>query len=237
VTLYNGDGFSLQDEAPRPERMLRVRAVSDAGVTALAVSGTRQTGVLVDATAVKERPCWVVVETEPTLIELEGGKFQGYLSHEGLNEVIERRIATGCQGEPGREIYSKYVKVALNSHDGSLRLRTEPVDLPVEIVPLSAEELEVGMRLPLRVLVAGEPGGGLQVRVSHREADAAEPSDDVLYRTDEDGKASIAIDKAGIWRVHTIAMAEAPAEEPADWESLWAGLTFRVSKAERATRG
>lgn len=227
VTLHNGDGFSPADAAPRPERMLAVRAVSHAGVTPLAVSGNQETGVTVDVSAVRERPCWIVVETARTFIELDAAKFHWYLEHEGLDEPIRRRTLSGRQAEPGREIYSKYVKVALNGDAGDLRLRRETVDLPIEIVPLCAE-LRAGMRLPVRVLVAGEPAGGMQLRVSHRPAEESEPSPDVLYRTDGNGQASIAVGRPGIWRLHTIAMAEAPHGEDADWESLWAGLTFRI---------
>lgn len=227
ITLHNGDGFSSGDESPNPGRLLRLRAVSADGETPLTADGAQDSGVTVDVSAVRSRPCWVVMETPPTFIELPAQKFHGYLEHEGLSEVIAGRKAAGRDQEPGRENYSKYVKIALADRDGGLRLRAEPVGLPIEIAPLFDAQPTLGASLPVCVLVGGRPAGGLQLRVSHRESEQAEPSGDSVFRTDQDGRAEIPIDRPGLWRLHTIAMCAAEGGD-ADWESLWACLTFRL---------
>ncbi len=227
ITLHNGDGFAALDEAPNPSRLLGLRAVSGDGVTPLAAEGSRESGVTVDVSAVDSRPCWVVVETPKTFIELGADRFHGYLQHEGLSEVIASRTSAGRENDPGRETYSKYGKIALNGVDGGLRLRTEPVGLATEIVPLLDGDLSPESMLPVRVLIGGQPGANLQLRVSQRASEQAEPSDDALYRTDAEGGASILIDRRGLWRLHTISMT-ALAGDAADWQSVWASLTFRL---------
>jgi len=227
ITLHNGDGFSPADEAPNSSRMVGLRAISAVGATPLTAEGSRETGVAVDTSAVRDRPCWVVVETPPTFIELAADKFHGYLEHEGLDKVIASRKSAGHANESGREIYSKYVKIALGEAAGPPRLLTEPVGFSIEIIPSTEAALSPGSVLPVQVLVGGQPGANLQLRVSHRTPGSGEASSDSLYRTDSAGGASIAIDRTGLWRLHTISMTPS-AGEAADWESLWACLTFRL---------
>ena len=229
VTLHNGDGFSALDEAPHPKRLHSIRAMFEDGeVVPLAASGDRASGVSVDVGSVRNRPCWVVVETPKTFIELEPEKFQGYLEHEGLHEVIRQRTASGRQDAAGREIYSKYVKIALPGAGGETRLPRSPVGLPIEIIPMLDGALTAGTTLPVRVAAGGRPAANLQSRVSHRTAEGGEPSTDTIYRTDRRGEAHITIDRTGLWRVHTILMTPRPDLLKADWESIWASLTFRV---------
>ena len=229
VTLHNGDDFSVRDEAPYPERLRSIRAVSDDGaVVPLAAAGRRASGVTIDVGSVRNRPCWVVVETPKTFIELEPEKFRAYLQQEGLNEVIRQRTSAGRLDAVGREIYSKYAKIALSAAGGELQLPRRPVGLPIEIVPLLEGVLTIESSLPVRVLVGGRPAASIQVRVSHRAAEAGEPSTDVIYRTDPNGEASINVHRSGLWRLHTISMAACPDPVQADWESIWASLTFRL---------
>jgi len=226
ITLHNGDGFSALDEAPNPSRMIGLRAISGDGATPLTAEGSRETGVTVDTSAVRDRPCWVVVETPKTFIELAAGKFHGYLEHQGLDEFIASRKSAGRANEPGRETYGKYVKIALSEAAGPPRLLTEPVGFPIEIIPSTDAALSPGSILPVRVLVGERPGVNLQLRVSHRTPGGDEASD-TLYRTDSAGRASIAVERTGLWGLHTISMTPSAREE-ADWESLWACLTFRL---------
>jgi uncharacterized GH25 family protein len=45
-------------------------------------------------------------------------------------------------------------------------------------------------------------------------------------RTDSAGRVAFAITKPGLWLIKTVHMIEAPPDSGADWESLWASLTF-----------
>jgi hypothetical protein len=226
VTLHNGDDFSTKDEAPHPERLSSVRAVTAAGAQSLQAQGTKATGVRVDTTALKGQQGWVVVETPPTLIELAPAKFESYLEHEGLNHVLQFRSANGEAELPGRELYSKHTKTALSAGGGAVRFLSCGLGLPIEFVPNHDGPLGQGSKLEVVVLVDGVAAADLQVRVSYRESEAHEPSADILTRTDERGMVSVVLDRAGIWRLHTIYMQRHEGGE-ADWVSVWASLTFR----------
>jgi hypothetical protein len=227
VKVQNGDDFTPADEAPAPQRLAQVRAISQTGVSALEVCGDRETGVDIDASQVEQFPAWVVAQTAPLAIELAPEKFLSYLKHEGLSEVILKREETGQSVKPGRELYSKYIKIALPGEHGAALLPGEAVGFPVEIVPLTSGPLQVGGTMRVRVLFRGSAAAGLQVRVSNRgvDADVAEP--DILGRTNADGELDVILSRPGYWRLHTIMMLESESPE-ADWESWWACLTFRL---------
>lgn len=168
VSLHNGDDFSTADQAPHPERLRNLRAVTGSGEVGLHAHGTKEGGVAIDISGVAERPCWVAVETPPVFIEIEAEHFHRYLQHEGLQQVIAQRSAAGQQAKPGREIYSKHVKIALNDADGKPCFLDRAIGLPIEIVPDLPGPVGIGERLSIRVLVDGKPAADLQVRASHR---------------------------------------------------------------------
>jgi len=175
--------------------------------------------VAIDTTGVLERPCWVAVETPPVFTEIEADHFHRYLQHEGLQQVIAHRLATGQQAQPGREIYSKHVEIALNDADAKLSFLDGNIGLPIEIVPTRPGPVGVGDQLSIRVLVNGKPAADLQVRASHRASENSAPSEDFVTRTDQDGITSINIRQRGLWRLHTIAMTTSADPQTADWIS------------------
>lgn len=208
VRLHNGDDFTDRDQPPT--RVASVRGVSAEGTVDLTMKDGE-----VDTSALASSPGYIVVETPPTLIELAGPKFEGYLEHEGLFAVLQERA--NDREALGREIYSKHIKVAL----GPLSALAVPAGLPIEMLPLS--DLP---NLRVRVIANGAPHADAQVRVSYREANSSEPVADVLLRTDANGEFAVTIDKPGLWRLHTISMMRITGE--ADWKSIWTSLTFRL---------
>ena len=228
VVLRNGDDFSAADEAPHPERLRNARAVTASGVTPLPCSGTKETGVRIEVGSVSARPCWVVAETPKTFIEIEADHFNDYLAHEGLSQILETRAATGQQHNSGREIYSKYCKTALNGPGGALAFLDTPVGLPIEIVPVTSGPVRAGDALTVRVLVDQCPAPDVQLMASRQADSPSAPATSSIVRTDSQGYATIALDKPGAWRLHSIAMAPHKELGVADWESLWASLTFRL---------
>jgi hypothetical protein len=227
VSLHNGDDFSPADQSPRPDRLQAVRAVTAAGSRDLEVHGTPETGVSVDATGVAA-PAWIVVETRPTVIELAPDTFHRYLTHEGLGQVVEARVAAGAEALPGREVYSKFAKTAVSDPTGTVPFLASAVGLPIEIVPLTTAPLMLGDVLHVRVLVDGRPAAGLQVRAHQRASEDQAPREVACVHTNRDGVVAVSIDATGLWRLHTIAMTAHDDRAAADWRSLWACLTFRL---------
>jgi len=225
VTLFNGDNFCDSDEAPYPERISSVRAVSEAGTLPLQAEGSREAGVRVDVSSVTDTPAYLVVETPPIFIELAPRKFEGYLDHEGLTHVLEARQERGEAEVTGREIYSKHIKSALLGASGALEFSRIAVGLPVEIVPLDAK---AGREFRVRILVHGVATASMPLRVSYRAEGAEKPEEDVVLRSDESGEAQICVNRPGLWRLHTIFMERHANATEADWRSEWASLTFRL---------
>ncbi len=231
VSLHNGDDFSLADQGPRPDRLHAVRAITAEGSRDLEVIGTPETGVLVDFGGLAA-PAWIVVETRPIFIELAPDKFLRYLTHEGLGHVIDARSAAGADTVAGREVYSKYAKTAVSDRPGAVPFLPGAVGLPIEIVPLTTAPLVLGDVLHVKVLVAGRPAPGLQVRAHQRGSEEQRPREAASVHTNRDGVVAVPIDATGLWRLHTIAMTPHDAAAEADWRSLWACLTFRLDPSE-----
>ena len=220
VALFNGDDFATTDGPPRPDRLRDVRAVTSRVTVALDAVGDPSRGVSVDVSDV-EGPAWLVVETPPTSIELPPEKFDRYLSQEGLTAVREARAADVVP-RPGREIYSKHIKVGLRTHEAPFLAAS--AGLPIEIHLTSA--VDVGRSAGFELRVDGLPAANRQVRVHHKADGAARPREVACLRTDEDGGFSVGLDAPGYWRLHAIDMQPHDDHDAADWRSRWACLVL-----------
>ena len=76
--------------------------------------------------------------------------------------------------------------------------------------------------IAFRVLHQSKPLAGALVVAMHRD----DPSLRMRARTDARGRVAFALPKDGVWLIRSVHMVEAPAGSGADWESLWASLTF-----------
>lgn len=168
--------------------------------------------------------------SRPTCIELPAGKFEQYLREKGLTRVIDARIAAGTSEAPGREMFSRCAKAiikvgeATQGYDRALGLRFELIP---EADPFA---IQPGGELPVRLLFEGCPCPGAPITAMHVPAGSAINSEARLtVRADEQGRARIPVTSAGLWILCAVEMVPAPpGETKADWESLWASLTFEV---------
>ncbi len=165
----------------------------------------------------------VAYQSDTTSIQLDAHRFEEYLAHEGLDRVIELRAERGESFEPGRELFSRHVRVlvAVGGPGGSDR----PLGLPIELI---AERnpylLGPGASLPVVLLHEGEPLSNALV-----VATAARAPDKVFSaRTDGTGRVEIPLTHPGVWLINTVHMVEAETGSGADWHSLWSSLTFEL---------
>lgn len=166
------------------------------------------------------------ISTLPRIIELSSKDFREYLEHEGLDDVINERNRRGIAGQAAREKYSKHVKAILQVGDDRTRDFAQPMDYPIEFIPLeNPYELSVGDSLPFQLLFQGRPLANQVVHFSFRND--GENTTEGSTRTDQNGKLVIELTESGKWYIATIHMAESP-EEGLDYESNWATLTFEV---------
>ncbi|HMC15773.1 MAG TPA: hypothetical protein VKI18_09085, partial [Albitalea sp.] len=59
----------------------------------------------------------------------------------------------------------------------------------------------------------------------------ADPNAKIALRSDADGRVLLPLSHVGAWMIKAVHMRPAPAGSGADWESLWASLSFEVGAA------
>lgn len=162
---------------------------------------------------------------KPNAVELPAEKFNAYLRDEGLESVLTLRAARNQLNQPGREIFSRCAKSlvqagAASAEDGPAdRALGFTLELIAERPPSAVRD---GQALPLRVLYEGRPLAGALVVAMHRD----DPAHKLAQRSDAEGRVVLPLPREGQWLVKAVHMRPAPADSGADWESLWASLSF-----------
>jgi len=176
---------------------------------------------------------WIVgYRSRPSPVSLPAEQFERYLSEEGLERISELRAARGESGLAAREIFSRCAKSLLsagpgaNGHDRQLGLTLE---LVAEENPYA---LEPGQELSVRLLYEGRPLPDALVVALNSD----EPDKRLAARSDSEGRTRFRLGRAGRWLIKAVHMIPAPPEVLADWESLWASVTFEVHESPRARR-
>jgi uncharacterized GH25 family protein len=167
----------------------------------------------------------VAYRSRATRHRMEAAAFETYLAEEGLDEAVRLRRERGHSALPGREAFSRCAKALLavgGSAEGAFDAKA---DLELEIVPESNPFLLVPpAEVPVRVLWKAAPLA--KARVAAYRLD--EPDAVVSARTDAEGRARLRLAEPGRWLVKCVHLFEAKDDPEADWESLWASLTFAV---------
>lgn len=215
VRLRVGEGLK-GDPVPRnPGRIERFAAVGPAGETeVVGIAGSDPAGWTVPAGPGLH---WVVFDSNHASVEQTGPKFDAYLGEEGLELIRDLRKGEG----PVKEIYSRCAKSLLRVGKGSSGY-DRVLGLELELVPeKDPYSLKPGEALPMRLLYHGKPLDGALV------VGMASPEAKVSART-AGGRASLVLDRPGLWLIKTVHMVPAPEGSGAEWESLWASLTFEL---------
>jgi len=166
-------------------------------------------------------------------LELEAAKFEEYLRLEGLEWVIAERARRGESALGSHEVYARcaksllFVSGAVGPTGSATGAFERPLGFAFEII---AEQnpyaLAAGGTLTVRLLYQGKPfAGALVVAMPKAHPDAA-----VRARSDAGGRVRLPLAESGVWMVKAVHMARlegaAAAAEHADWQSVWASLTF-----------
>lgn len=162
-------------------------------------------------------------------VELAAEKFEAYLKEEGLDAISKLRAERKHTKKAGREVFSRCAKALLKVGEGAKDGHDRRLGLTVEIVPETNPYLvAAGTECSFLLLRDGKPLADALV-VARCRADADHP---VSARTDKDGRVRLKLGAAGEWLVKSVVMTEAPADVNADWESIWASLTFELAAAK-----
>ncbi|MFO0933962.1 MAG: DUF4198 domain-containing protein [Planctomycetota bacterium] len=221
------EGEPVTRNAERIERFALVTA--DGDVPIVGQEGADPAGLLRPTDAGLHL---VVYRSRRTSIELPAAKFEAYLREEGLDAVIAARKAAGTSAMPGREVYSRCAKSMFRTRGPAAAGPRGPeprfdhaTGLRLELIPDADPTTSAGRgALPLRLHLDGAALAGALV-VARPKAD---PSAERRARTDAEGRVRLELDRPGPWLVTSVHMLAAPKDTGADWESLWASLTFEV---------
>jgi uncharacterized GH25 family protein len=174
----------------------------------------------------------IAYASRPSFVEMPAAKFEDYLRQYGLERIIGIRTRRGERGAPGREIFSRCAKAIVTGRQPSIAV-TQPLGLRYEIVPSGDPTLGT---LPFRgrVVYGRTPVSGALV-VAILQSD---PSLRITTRSNAQGAFSFMLSRAGVWLIKSVEMIDAPAGSDAEWESLWASLTFELpARATSSAKG
>ena len=168
----------------------------------------------------------IAYKSKPSPVEQPAAKFEEYLRQQGLERIIAARAQRGERAKPGREIFSRCAKSILTGARASIAV-TQPMGLRYEIVP-SADPTAGGAPFRGRVIYERTPAAGMLVEAVFLK----QPSIRLAARSDTLGNFAFNLPRAGVWLIKSVQMVDAPRGSGAEWESLWASLTFDAPPAE-----
>ena len=146
-------------------------------------------------------------------------EFEKYLLKEGL----ERNLAL-LKGKPSTgkitENYSRCAK-ALVMNGTAATAADRVLGFRIELVAEKSPYTDKGP-IPFHLLYENRPLGGALVVAFNKAA----PLDKLKARTDPDGRVIFDIKRRGTWLVTAVHMIPAPRGTDAQWESIWASLSF-----------
>jgi len=176
--------------------------------------------------------------SKPSSVELEPAKFESYLKEKGLEKIIAGRAASGRSAEPGREMFSRCAKSIIrvgggDESKGFDRVLGYTLELVADNDPTALKSGE-----PFRAHLLHESKPCVNALVMVKSLDDAKTVLNV--RTDNEGKLSIALPKAGKWMLTAVEMVTTPSAVEVngikpEFESLWASLSFQTPDWTAAT--
>jgi uncharacterized GH25 family protein len=242
LRLMVGDGFPGEARPRDPRKLVKFFALGPTGEMPIPGSDGNDPAGEFAATA----PGVYVLgyRSNHSRVTLDAAKFEAYLKDEGLDAAITERAKLGESSKDGKEAYSRCAKsiIAVAPANASTSSTADASNLsegfdrvlgmPLEIVPVTNPLSAVaGSTLMFRVLHDGKPLANALVNAFAQGEN--EPA--VQVRTNAQGHADLKLDKPGIWLIGTVNMtrasADVAAKNDADWESLWASLTFELKPA------
>lgn len=226
--VFNGTFVSSEKAVPR-EAMADVSILTPSGsILHPSASDWSDDGPITKLNIRTSEPGLYVLGlyTKKKEIVLPSEKFNKYLDHDGLPDVISARKRDGEMDREARERYSHHAKAIFQVGDAGGDSFKTALGHPVEIIPQqNPVSLKQGQTLEVLCLKDGRPISG-QYLTAGVERDGMSRSAPGV-RADERGIAAIKLDSAGVWYVKFIHMAKT-SEPSLDYESKWATLTFEV---------
>jgi hypothetical protein len=194
------------------------------------------------------------VSTAPRTIEMEASRFNNYLEHDGVVDMLLSRKQNNQLDQDANEKYAKHVKTIFQVGNSTSEDWNTNLGYPIEFMPLeNPYKTHAGHSISFQLLSQGKPLAnqlvlaGSQTKEStqnkehthengetHTHEDEKKDSspghtheNQVEIRTDEFGVLSLDLPHEGVYHLRTIEMIEV-ADSEITHESNWATITFAV---------
>ncbi len=231
VRLCVGDefeGWSLARDPRRIEKFVAGGAMGDVPVVGL--DGSDPAGVV--RLAAPGRYV-VTYRSNRAFTVVPAAEFDRYVYEKGLEKTVAGRGKRAAKRGSVREAYSRHSKALVNVGNPGAGAFDRPAGLRLELIAESSlSRADADASRSFRLLHEGKPlVGALVTATRPGTADA-----DLKVRTDSGGRAQFRLHAPGMWRVAAVHLLDAPDNIAADWESLWASLTFELPSSGGAGR-
>ena len=170
----------------------------------------------------------IVHETGDNFVTYEElARFARFANHKGFPEAVNAHVQRRLPEDDVREMYRRFAKSLIGV--GNAEGADAPVGMRVELVALANPYTDdVSGGLPVRLLQDGAPVADYQVELFQRVGGEVAIT---THRTDADGVALLPVEPGAEVMADAVILEELdPAVAPrgAQWETLWANLTFAV---------
>lgn len=165
-------------------------------------------------------------ETAPSRITYKTwDKFAAFAEHKGFAGIRARHAARGLPEDGFTETYTRHVKALVAVGNGTGM--DQALGLATEFVALAnpyTDDLSGG--LPVRLLLDGAPRPDALIEVFARDANGTVRV--TTTRTDAKGEARVPVTQDTEYFLDAVVLRPAPEDDIAVWETLWAGIGFRI---------
>jgi uncharacterized GH25 family protein len=227
IRLCVGDGMESWPLARNDQRIERFVAIGRSGEQPLlGIDGADPAGI---ARLQTSGGYIVAFESKHTLANMPADQFSAYLKEKGLERILMLREQRGESQRAARDAYSRHAKALIRVGDSQEKLVDRAIGLKLELI---AGLERSGQERTFQLVHEGKPLANALVTATLLGTAAS----DLHARTDKHGRATFSLQAAGEWRIAAVHMIAARDSVAADWESLWASLTFELSAPESIAR-
>lgn len=132
--------------------------------------------------------------------ELDAEKFNDYVEKEGIVPIEVNRLQKRTTEQPGREIYSRYMKAIpdFGGESCDMSFLSQPIGQLLEIIPLTHPGKACSGEMTFELHYFGEPVKNATLYWNRTD----QPTPSEKTRTDDMGRASFSRPDEGMWYVH-----------------------------------
>lgn len=250
LSLYNGT-FDKSENIITRDRMLDASVTSNGKRTKIQDNQWKdQDSTITQFTLQVGKPGTYVagVSTKARNIELTAEKFNDYLKHDGVLDMLEARKEKNLLDQDAVESYQKHVKAIYQVGDNKTDDWKTNLGYPIEFIPqANPYETYSGEQLEVQLLLDGKPLSNQLVFAHHQSGSHGHTHDDEDHthdgksdedhshtggqqlRTNDRGMVTVDLSNDGIYYLRTIHMVEVEDNDDLTHESKWATLTFEIT--------